>query len=151
MEEGRRGGLTKFRRIQWTRSLEKELIWIAEEAEPEKRGYYKRLEELWESYHAALPSRGTSLAQRYLIVKKRQRSQDLDSEDEEPMIAMQTQWWRTDAAQSQSEETPMVEGDGETVRIKRAVTRVMRETMKEDGNFSGRERNVAKWATGQNL
>lgn len=63
-------------RIQWTPELNESLLELAPEAEPNKRGYWQRLAELWKSYHATLPSRGASLARRYnRLIEQRQSTQ----------------------------------------------------------------------------
>ena len=50
-------------RIRWTRTLIESLQDTSEEAEPLKRGYYARLEELWSSQNPTLPSTGSALVQ----------------------------------------------------------------------------------------
>ena len=49
-------------RIRWTRTLIEYLKETSEEAEPLRRAYYARLEELWSSQNPTLPSTGSALA-----------------------------------------------------------------------------------------
>ncbi len=78
MESGREsctGRREKRKNIQWTWTREDELLECAVEAEPGKRGYWRQLEDLWNSQHPTLPSSGRILAAR--------RNKTLEKRDED--------------------------------------------------------------------
>ena len=63
--EDRRDGFSVVKkRIQWTASLDQELLREYERSQPSVTGYMRRLEALWNEKHPDLPSTGTALSQR---------------------------------------------------------------------------------------
>lgn len=80
--EGGGGSAKPTVRIQWSQNLENSLEELAAEASPGVRGYWRRLEELWRSYHPTLPSRGQALAQRLCQINKGRETMLPDPEPE---------------------------------------------------------------------
>ena len=67
----RRGGFSVVRkRIQWTVSLDKELLREYERSQPSVNGYVRRLEALWNEDHPEMPSTGTALSTRVRRIKR---------------------------------------------------------------------------------
>ena len=88
-ETGREG--FRHRRVQWTRTLETALLRIANTANPKRRGFLKRLLELWILEHQYPSTESALAANLFRLRQARKRAglpdlPDSDGEEEPPPV-----------------------------------------------------------------
>lgn len=117
MESRREGDTSSVCRknIQWTLGLENLVCDCAAEAVPGKKGYWRRLEDLWNSQQPTLPSTGKLLAARRNLILKRRLENDEDTSNPTPGdgAGQGEREPETGAAQVESEENERSERERE--------------------------------------